>query len=61
MAQGRSVEAVNGDVALESRRDRMVEAAVESREPRRLVNNAAVYSNYLLDALEGGGSAGSSR
>ena len=53
-AQGRSVRAVNGDVALETDVTRMVAAAVESFGSLDvLVNNAAVYSNYLLDALEG--------
>ena len=54
-AQGRSVRALNGDVGVEADVTGMVAAAVESFGSLDvLVNNAAVYSNYLLDALEAG-------
>jgi 2-deoxy-D-gluconate 3-dehydrogenase len=54
-AQGRSVRALPGDVGVEADVTGMVAAAVESFGSLDvLVNNAAVYSNYLLDALEAG-------
>jgi 2-deoxy-D-gluconate 3-dehydrogenase len=52
--EGRSVRAATADVSAEADVAAMVEAAVESFGGLDvLVNNAAVYSNYLLGALEG--------
>jgi 2-deoxy-D-gluconate 3-dehydrogenase len=52
--QGRSVRAVTADISVEADVAGMVETAVDSFGGLDvLVNNAAVYSNYLLGALEG--------
>jgi 2-dehydro-3-deoxy-D-gluconate 5-dehydrogenase len=52
-AQGKAVHAVTADVSVPADADAMVEAAVEGFGGLDvLVNNAAVYSNYLLDSLE---------
>lgn len=54
-AAGRQVAAVAGDVSNEADVARMVAGAVESFGGLHvLVNNAAVYSNYLLASLEAG-------
>jgi 2-deoxy-D-gluconate 3-dehydrogenase len=52
--QGRAVRAITADVSVEGDVAAMVDAAVETFGGLDvLVNNAAVYSNYLLGALEG--------